>query len=104
MTNGGTRGALRLGTFRSIWASPEVEVSPALKFLHPRQRVELSPADAQRLGVRHGDRVRVGTSAGGVEAVAHLRDTSPAGTVFLEEGIPAHSANALEGPLVEVTP
>ncbi|CAA9490945.1 MAG: NADH-ubiquinone oxidoreductase chain G [uncultured Solirubrobacteraceae bacterium] len=103
-------GALRLGTFRSIWAAPEVEVSPALKFLHPRQRVELSPADAQRLGVRHGDRVRVGTASaegrtmGGVEAVAHLRDTAPAGTVFLEEGIPAHSANALEGPLVEVTP
>ena len=28
--------------FRSIWASPEVGVAPALKFLHPRQRVELS--------------------------------------------------------------
>jgi hypothetical protein len=60
--------------------------------------------------VRLGDRVRVGTASaegrtmGGVEAVAHLRDTAPAGTVFLEEGIPAHSANALEGPLVEVTP
>jgi NADH-quinone oxidoreductase subunit G len=97
-------GALRLGTFRSIWAAPEVEVSPALKFLHPRQRVEVAPADAERLGVRHGDRVRVGSAEGGVEAVVHLRDTTPTGTVFLEEGIPTQSANALEGPLVEVTP
>ena len=55
-------GQLRLGTFRSIWAAPEVQVSPALKFLHPRQRVELSPADAQRLGIAHGERVVVGSN------------------------------------------
>ena len=54
-------GRLRLGSFRSIWAAPEVGVAPALKFLHPRQRVELSAADAQRLGVAHGDRVSVGS-------------------------------------------
>ena len=54
-------GRLRLGTFRSIWAAPEVGVAPALRFLHPRQRVELSPVDAQRLGVAHGDRVSVGS-------------------------------------------
>ena len=50
-------GALRLGTFRSIWAAPEVELSPALKFLRQHQRAELSPADAERLGIAHGDRV-----------------------------------------------
>jgi NADH-quinone oxidoreductase subunit G len=47
-------GRLRLGTFRSIWASEEVLVSPALRFLHPSQRVEMSPADAQRLDVAPG--------------------------------------------------
>jgi hypothetical protein len=46
----------------------------------------------------------VGSDGVGVDAVVHLRDTTPAGTVFLEEGIPSDSANALEGPLVEVTP
>ena len=30
-------------------------------------------------------------------------DGTAAGTAFLEEGIPAQSANTLEGPLVEVT-
>ena len=40
--------ALRLGTFRTLWASKEVDVSPVLQFLRPRQIVELSPDDAER--------------------------------------------------------
>jgi NADH-quinone oxidoreductase subunit G len=95
-------GALRLGSFRSIWAAPEVEVSPALKFLHPSQRVEMSPLDAERLGLSQGDRVRVGPEDGSVRATVALRAASPAGSVFLEEGIGSESANALEGPLVEI--
>jgi NADH-quinone oxidoreductase subunit G len=95
-------GALRLGTFKSIWASAEVAASPALKFLHPEQRVELSPADAERLGLRHGERVTVGDDGGSVEAVVELRNASPAGSAFLQEGIPVGAANTLEGPLVEI--
>jgi NADH-quinone oxidoreductase subunit G len=95
-------GALRLGTFRSIWAAPEVEVSPALKFLHPRQRAELSPADAQRLKLFPGDRVIVGSDGHSVSAIVALRDGAPEGTVFLETAIPEDSASVLEGPLVEV--
>ncbi len=95
-------GALRLGTFKSIWASPEVEVSPALKFLHPSQKVELSPADAEHLGIRHGDRVLVGPEGASVEAVAHLRNEAPDGSAFLQSGIPTGAANVLEGPLVEI--
>jgi NADH-quinone oxidoreductase subunit G len=95
-------GRLRLGTFRSIWAAPEVEVSPALKFLHPRQRAELSPADAQRLNVFAGDRVTVGSDGHSISAIVALRDGAPEGTVFLETAIPEDSASLLEGPLVEV--
>ncbi len=95
-------GALRLGSFKSIWAAPEVEASPALKFLHPQQRVELSPADAERLGIRHGDRVTVGSDGASVEAIAHLRNESPVGSAFLQSGIPVGAANVLEGPLVEI--
>jgi len=95
-------GSLRLGTFRSIWASPEVEVSPALAFLNPSQRAELSPVDAERLGLRQGDRVTVGSNGSSVQATVALRDAMPAGSVFLESAIPADAANALEGPLVEV--
>ncbi len=95
-------GALRLGTFRSIWAAPEVEVSPALKFLVPRQRAELAPADARRLGVGHGERVTIGSDGASVEAIVHLRDAAPEGTVFVESGIPSDAANVLAGPLVEI--
>ena len=54
-----TKGALRLGTYRSLWSSKEVDVSPALQFLRPQQVVELSPRDAERLGIGEGDHVEV---------------------------------------------
>jgi NADH-quinone oxidoreductase subunit G len=97
-------GALRLGTFRSIWASPAVELSPSLKFLRQHQRAELSPADAQRLGVAHGAPVTVGADGSRVSATAVLRSGVPVGTVFLEDGIPQDSASELDGGLVEVVP
>ena len=52
-------GALRLGTYRPIWAAPECEISPALQYLIPAQQVELSPDDARRLGIADGDEVEV---------------------------------------------
>jgi NADH-quinone oxidoreductase subunit G len=97
-------GVLRLGTFRSIWASPEVELSPALKFLRQSQRAELSPADARRIGIAHGDRVTVGSNGSSVHATAVLRAAVPEGTVFLETGIAEDSATELEDALVEVAP
>jgi NADH-quinone oxidoreductase subunit G len=94
-------GRLRLGAFRSIWAAPEVEVSPALKFLAHRRLAELSPSDAQRLGIAHGAAVEVGANGTRVSATAAVRSDAPDGTVFLEEDL----ANALSGTdLVEVTP
>ncbi len=97
-------GSLRLGTFRSIWASTEVSVSPALRFLTPSQRAELSPGDAERLGLRQGDRVVVGTNGHSVSATVALRESMPAGSVFLETSLGVDGANALDGPLVEVRP
>jgi NADH-quinone oxidoreductase subunit G len=88
-------GRLRLGTFRSIWNATEVRVSPALRFLHPKLRLEISPADAQRLELFQGDRVVVGSDGHTVDATVALRDTMPEGSVFME-------TNALDGPLVEV--
>jgi anaerobic selenocysteine-containing dehydrogenase len=88
-------GRLRLGTFRSIWNATEVRVSPALHFLHPEMRVEMAPADAQRLELFQGDHVVVGSDGQAVDATVTLRAATPEGTVFLE-------TNALVGPLVEV--
>ncbi|MCW3038641.1 MAG: nuoG, partial [Solirubrobacterales bacterium] len=95
-------GALRLGVFRSVWAGPEVELSPALKFLAPRQTVEMAPSDAQRLGVRHGEKVLVGGDGASVEATVALRDAALPGSVFLQTGITTNAANVLDGPLVEI--
>jgi NADH-quinone oxidoreductase subunit G len=96
-------GALRLGSFRSIWASTEVEASPALKFLHPSQRVEMSPVDAEQMGLTNGERVLVYSDEDhSVSATVALREDSPAGTVFLQEGLGADSASALTGNMVHL--
>jgi NADH-quinone oxidoreductase subunit G len=99
-------GRLRLGTFRSLWAAPECEVSPALKFLTTGgPRVELSPADAERLGVADGDRVRIAHDGVALEAEVALRSGVPPGSMFVPEAIPGGGANVLtdgEPRLVEV--
>ena len=95
-------GALRLGTFRSLWASKEVDVSPALRFLRPQQVVELSPEDAQSLGLSEGDRVEVGSNGTRVQGAVKLRAAIPGGSVFLAEGTHEQPANALTEPLVEI--
>jgi NADH-quinone oxidoreductase subunit G len=89
---------LRLGTYRSLWSSKEVDVSPALRFLRPQQVVELSPADAKRLGIADGDRVEVGSNGTRVNGAVRLRDAIPRGSVFLA----ADDANVLTEAAVEI--
>ncbi|MGC9220379.1 MAG: NADH-quinone oxidoreductase subunit NuoG [Solirubrobacteraceae bacterium] len=97
------QGRLRVATYRSIWAAPEVEVSPALHFTIAQQLVELSPQDARRLGIEHGAPVLVAQNGNRVSGIAQIRTGVPVGTVFLATGIAEQSANALSEPLVEVT-
>jgi NADH-quinone oxidoreductase subunit G len=98
-----SNGSLRLGTYRPIWASPEVEISPALKFLFPSQRLELSLPDAERLGIADGDAVRVSQNGTSLSATAAIRSGVTAGTAFLAEGIASDSANALTESVIEVS-
>ncbi len=98
-----SNGALRLGTYRSIWAAPEVEISPALKFTVARQQVELSPEDALRLGIGNGEAVAVSQNGTTLRGTAHVRSGIPAGTAFLADGIAEESANALTDRVVEVS-
>ncbi|HET6868994.1 MAG TPA: NADH-quinone oxidoreductase subunit NuoG [Solirubrobacteraceae bacterium] len=95
-------GALRLGTYRPIWAAPEVEISPALKFTVARQQVELAPEDAQRLGIANGEAVEVSQNGTALRAIAHVRTGVQAGTAFLADGIAGDSANAFTEPVIEV--
>jgi NADH-quinone oxidoreductase subunit G len=96
-------GTLRLGTYRPIWAAPEVEASPALHFTIAHQQIELSPEDAQRLGIHHGATVSVAQNGTRLSATAAVRTGVPPGTAFLADGIATDSANALTEPMVKVS-
>jgi NADH-quinone oxidoreductase subunit G len=95
-------GALRVGTYRPIWASPEVEVSPALKFAVARQQIEISPEDAARLDIDSGDAVEVAQNGTRLNAAARVRAGVQPGTVFLAEALASDSANELTETVVEV--
>jgi NADH-quinone oxidoreductase subunit G len=98
--------SLALGTYRDLWAGPITELNPPLKFLQPRQRAELSPADADRLGLKHGDEVEVASNGTVVLAKVAIRERQQEGVVFLIEGTAADNANGLlnGGPVqVEIT-
>ena len=96
-------GKLVLGSYRSIWASPEVEISPALKFLARTPTAELSAADAERLGVIHGGHVQIGSNASAFRATATVRSDVPAGFVFVEDGLAASAPRPADGEAVEVS-
>jgi len=100
-TNGHGR-ALRLGTYRPIWAAPEVEISPTLQYLVAHQQVELSPEDAASLQIRNGDEVEVAQNGTRLRAKVAVRTGVPIGTAFLAEGVATDSANAFTAPTVTV--
>ncbi len=91
----GSAPSLALGTYRDLWAGPITELNPPLKFLTPRQRLELSPADAQKLDLKTGDKVRVGQNGTSVEAEVQIKERVAEGVCFLAEGVSIGNANAL---------
>ncbi|HEX4625431.1 MAG TPA: NADH-quinone oxidoreductase subunit NuoG [Solirubrobacteraceae bacterium] len=92
-----THGQLRLGSWRSLWAAPEVRISPSLQFLHPGSSVELAPDDARRLGIEDGVPVEVAQNGTSLRGRATLRSAVPAGSVFVSD-----ETAILTGALVEV--
>jgi NADH-quinone oxidoreductase subunit G len=95
-------GKVLLGSYRSIWAGPEVKASPALAFLAPSQRVELNPADADALKLRHDEHVVISDEQGEIRGRVVIRDSAPAGSAFLERELDDNGANALHGPHVRI--
>jgi NADH-quinone oxidoreductase subunit G len=94
---------IRLGTYRDLWAGEVTERNPALRFLAPRQTLELAPADADRLGVEHGAPVVVSSNGTSVEARVAIRQRMRPGAGFLIEGTAQNNANLLAGAeVVEV--
>jgi NADH-quinone oxidoreductase subunit G len=97
-------GGLHLGTYRDLWASEVADRSPALRFLAPRQTLELAPVDADRFGVAQGEEVEVRSNGTGLRAQVMIRERTRPGAGFLIEGTTEANANALQaGELVEVT-
>jgi len=95
--------ARQIGQFgRVVGSLVVVEISPALKFLFPAQRLELSLADAERLGIAEGESVHVSQNGTSLTATAAIRSGVTAGTAFLAEGIASDSANVLTEPVIEV--
>ena len=85
----------RLGTARPLWSGRETRHAEVLRFLAPRQRIELAPDDARRLGVAPGDEVVVAVDGRRVRGPATLRDGAQPGSVFLVEGTDEEDANVL---------
>ena len=92
---------LLLGTYRDLWAAEVTEKSRALRFLLPRQTLELAPADAERLEVEGGDEVEVRSNGSVVRARAAVRERIRPGSGFLIEGL-GDAARALRGELADV--
>ncbi|MGZ8666729.1 MAG: NADH-quinone oxidoreductase subunit NuoG [Solirubrobacterales bacterium] len=91
----GSGGELQLGTYRDLWAGPVTELNSALRFLKPGQVVEVSPGDAERLGLSHGQAVLVGGDGAKVKARVVVRERMLDGACFLIEGTAEGNANAL---------
>jgi NADH-quinone oxidoreductase subunit G len=67
----------------TLWAGPEVEYSPSLRFLATGEKAWLSVEDARRLGVESGEEVELSVDGRQLSATAIVRTSVPAGSVFL---------------------
>jgi NADH-quinone oxidoreductase subunit G len=94
--------ALTLGTYRDLWATEATKRNPALRFLSPSQRLEMSAADAKELELEHGDPVTVSSNGHSVDALVSLKARVPQGSAFLIEGVEGANGNVFAGAPVPV--
>ena len=88
-------GDIKLATHRDLWVGPITELNPPLKFLQPRQTMEISPADAERLRLKTGDEVRVSNEQASINARVAVKERMQDGYCFLVAGTATDNANAL---------
>ncbi len=94
---------LHLGTYRDLWASEVTDRNPALRFLAPKQTVEIAPSDAENLGLTQGDEVDVKSNGTSVRALVAVRERVRPGSAFMIEATVEANANRLApADLVEV--
>jgi predicted molibdopterin-dependent oxidoreductase YjgC len=94
-TGGAPSDGLLLGTYRDLWAVDATERNPALRFLMPKQKLELAAKDAEHLELANGDAVTVSVNGHSVEAQVAIRERMEQGAAFLIEGTKEGNANVL---------
>ncbi|HUT96509.1 MAG TPA: molybdopterin dinucleotide binding domain-containing protein, partial [Dehalococcoidales bacterium] len=72
-----------------------------LNVLKKEGEVEINPADAAKLGIADGDRVKVASRRGEVVTKANLTEASPEGVVFMTFHFAESPANRLTNPVLD---
>jgi predicted molibdopterin-dependent oxidoreductase YjgC len=91
-----------LGTYRDLWAAEVTDRSPALRFLAPKQTLDVSLSDAERAGLSDGDDVSVRSNGTSVAARVKVRERMRPGSAFLIDGL-GDGASSLAGERVEIS-
>ncbi len=73
----------------------------ALDAFVPQNYVEISPADAEALGIKDGDTVRVSTRRGSIELKARISERPKKGVVFVSFHFREAAANMLTNPVLD---
>jgi NADH-quinone oxidoreductase subunit G len=97
---------LVLGTYRDLWAADVTKRNPALRFLMPKQKLELAAKDAKSLELGNGDPVTVSVNGHSVDATVAIRERMREGAAFLIEGTDEANGNLLTNgvpPRIEVS-
>jgi formate dehydrogenase alpha subunit len=63
--------------------------------------VDISPADAEKLGIAHGDRVKITSRRGSVFARANVTDVSDGGVVYMNMHFAESAVNVLTNPALD---
>ncbi|MGA9636721.1 MAG: NADH-quinone oxidoreductase subunit NuoG [Solirubrobacterales bacterium] len=86
---------LLLGTYRDLWATDVTKRNPALRFLMPKQKLELAAKDAEAMELANGDEVAVSVNGNSLQATVAIRERMRQGAAFLIEGTDEANGNVL---------
>ena len=68
---------------------------PWTNSLRPKPAADINPADAEKLGIRQDDRIKITTPTGEIEVIANIMDIVLEGVVSMYHGHPKADANSL---------
>lgn len=92
---------LKLMSFKSHMISSSTGMIPRLRMAKPTNLVAINPLDGQKWGINHGDKVRIITPGGQVEAEISLLSGVMPGVLAIEHGYGHHELGARQHYLDE---